>query len=217
MKTTIVPQRVTLFNFATQNTSGNKMCLLKTILIPTASYSITKGHPLPATTSLILSALIDYAYTPIIKEPSMAPLLSQFLDKMLLGSVVVSLASVKRIPGRTASTVFARDILLSCGSLLHRYLAFPHPIHWDQFFDVNHYTSFSIAPTYFGRLNSCMTTLLVVSVLLNWSFKPPVTRAFVSLLPKIMDFCSIFSFMEYFLPPTMAKQKRFGVLSSLFI
>ncbi|EDR27883.1 hypothetical protein EDI_124990 [Entamoeba dispar SAW760] len=217
MNSSLIPKRVNLLNFALRANKGNLVVLLKSLLIPTTSYNIIIGNSGIATCSLALSALIDHSINTFYNEPSMAPLLSNLLDKLLLGTTVVSLSCVNRVPPQVASNIFARDVLLSVGSLLHRYLAFPHPIEWDKFFDTSQYTSFTITPTYFGRLNTSMTTLLTICVLLNWTFKPPVTRAFVSFLPKVMDFCSIFSFIEYFLPPAIPKPRSYGVFSSLFI
>lgn len=215
--TNVVPKRVTLTDFAFRNNPGNRLVLIKSLLIPVTSYSICTGHPGASSVSLVVSALIDKLSNTLYDEPSMAPLLSQLLDKLLLGASVASLAYMKRLPARVVSNVYSRDVLLSVGSIVHRYLAFPHPIEWDKFFDTTHFTSFGIVPTYFSRVGTSMTTLMVVMVLCNWTFKPPVARALVSFLPKAMDFCSMFSFIEYFLPPAIPKPRKYGVLSSLFI
>ena len=216
-KTTIIPPRQTLFQFLKTYNKGNSIILSKMLLIPITNYSIFAEKKKQATITFSLSALIDYVMNKPYTEPSIAPLLSQFLDKMLLGSTVLSLSMKKRIPTRIASNIFSRDILLSFGSLLHRFFVFPHPIEWKNFFDTQKFASFEISPTFFSRINTSMTTLLTLLVLINWSWKPPLVRGLISFLPKCMDICSIFSFIEYFLPPRVVKQRNVGVFSSLFI
>ncbi|ELP84615.1 hypothetical protein EIN_172500 [Entamoeba invadens IP1] len=212
----LAPTRIRLYDFLRQTSSSNLPVVLKTLLIPASSYSILTSHPSHCVGVLFLSGLIDVAF-PLPKEPSLLPLLSPFLDKMLLTTTVVSLSYMKRLPPRLVTNLITRDTLLSVGSLAHRYFAFPKPIHWDNFFNTATYETFSIEPSPFARVNTSLTSILSLSVLLNWACHPPCLRASVFALPKVIDYLSIFSLFDYFLPPSVKKQHSAGVFSSFFV
>jgi cardiolipin synthase (CMP-forming) len=88
--------------------------------------------------------------------------LDPLADKILVGSLVLSLTLSHLIPWWLCGIILLRDAGLVFGSLVYRYRDLPAPRTWESFFDMNKQEyRVEVHPTIMGKLNTVLQVFVV--------------------------------------------------------
>ena len=92
--------------------------------------------------------------------------LDPLADKILVGSLTLSLAFGHLIPWWLCGIVLLRDVGLIFGSFVYRYRGLPTPRTWKSFFDINKREyHVEIHPTIMSKLNTALqVSMLAISL-----------------------------------------------------
>ncbi|XP_012285456.1 probable cardiolipin synthase (CMP-forming) isoform X1 [Orussus abietinus] len=150
-------------------TVPNFLCIGRIISTPCLSYFILSQDYQVALWLLGFAGLSDFADGWIARTwSSQASKLGSFLDpvadKLLVGTLFLSLAWVGLIPIPLTCLILVRDVLLIAGASYIRYRSLPPPITLARYFDPTHATV-QLAPTLVSKLNTGVQLALIASTL----------------------------------------------------
>ncbi|XP_017883155.1 probable cardiolipin synthase (CMP-forming) isoform X1 [Ceratina calcarata] len=139
-------------------TVPNLLCMARIVTSPYLSYLILSQDYQIALWLLIIAGLSDLADGWIARTwTSQASKLGSFLDpvadKLLVGTLFLSLAWVGLVPVPLTCLVVARDVALVSAASYIRYQSLPPPKTLARYFDPTHATA-QLAPTYISKLNT---------------------------------------------------------------
>ncbi|XP_011861945.1 PREDICTED: probable cardiolipin synthase (CMP-forming) [Vollenhovia emeryi] len=150
-------------------TIPNFLCMGRIVTSPFLSYLILSQDYQIALWLLAIAGLSDLADGWIARTwTSQASKLGSFLDpvadKLLVGTLFLSLAWVGLIPVPLTCLVVSRDVLLVTAASYIRYRSLPPPKTLARYFDPTHATV-QLAPTLTSKLNTGMQLSLVAGTL----------------------------------------------------
>ncbi|KAL3286503.1 hypothetical protein HHI36_001008 [Cryptolaemus montrouzieri] len=94
----------------------------------------------------------------------MGSFLDPMADKVLIGTLFLTLTYADLIPIALTAMIIGRDILLVTAGFIIRYRSLPHPKTLGRYFDVTHATV-QLAPTFISKVNTGVQLALVGSTL----------------------------------------------------
>lgn len=150
-------------------TVPNLLCMARIVTSPYLSYLILSQDYQIALWLLIIAGLSDLADGWIARTwTSQASKLGSFLDpvadKLLVGTLFLSLAWVGLVPVPLTCLVVARDVALVSAASYIRYKSLPPPKTLARYFDPTHATA-QLAPTYISKLNTGIQLSFVAGTL----------------------------------------------------
>ncbi|XP_031833684.1 cardiolipin synthase [Nomia melanderi] len=150
-------------------TVPNLLCMGRIITSPYLSYLILSQDYQVALWLLIIAGLSDLADGWIARTwTSQASKLGSFLDpvadKLLVGTLFFSLASVGLVPVPLTCLVISRDVALVSAASYIRYRSLPPPKTLTRYFDPTHATV-QLAPTYISKINTVIQLFFVAGTL----------------------------------------------------
>ncbi|XP_015597965.1 probable cardiolipin synthase (CMP-forming) [Cephus cinctus] len=150
-------------------TVPNFLCMGRIVTSPYLSYLIVSQDYTVALCLLGFAGVSDLADGWIARTwTSQASKLGSFLDpvadKLLVGTLFLSLAWVGLIPVPLTCLVIVRDVALVIGASYVRYRSLPPPKTLARYFDPTHATV-QLAPTFTSKLNTGVQLSLVASTL----------------------------------------------------
>ncbi|XP_046750874.1 probable cardiolipin synthase (CMP-forming) [Diprion similis] len=150
-------------------TIPNFLCIGRILTSPYLGYLIVSQEYQVALWLLGIAGVTDLADGWIARSwASQASKLGSFLDpiadKLLIGTLFLSLTWTGLIPAQLTCLVVARDIVLVIGASFIRYRSLPMPRTLVKYFDPT-YASVQLAPTFTSKLNTGVQLCLVGSTL----------------------------------------------------
>ncbi|XP_015120103.1 probable cardiolipin synthase (CMP-forming) [Diachasma alloeum] len=150
-------------------TVPNLLCIGRIVSTPCLSYLIVSHDYQVALWLLGFAGLTDFVDGWIARTwTSQASKLGSFLDpmadKLLVGSLFLSLAWVELIPMPLMVLVLVRDVGLIAAASYIRYRSLPAPKTLTRYFDPT-YATVQLAPTLTSKLNTAVQLSLVASTL----------------------------------------------------
>lgn len=150
-------------------TVPNFLCITRILLTPYLGFLIVSAKFDSALIVLSVAALTDLLDGWIARNwKSQSSKVGSFLDpiadKVLIGTLFLSLTCADLIPVVLTGAIIARDVILVIGGSVVRYKSLPHPRTFVQFFDVSYATA-QITPTLISKVNTGVQLLLVGSTL----------------------------------------------------
>ncbi|XP_076234129.1 cardiolipin synthase isoform X2 [Calliopsis andreniformis] len=150
-------------------TIPNLLCMGRIVTSPYLSYLILSQDYQVALWLLIIAGFSDLADGWIARTwTSQASKLGSFLDpvadKLLVGTLFLSLAWVGLVPIPLTCLVVVRDIALVSAASYIRYKSLPPPKSLARYFDPTHATV-QLAPTYISKINTVIQLSFVAGTL----------------------------------------------------
>lgn len=150
-------------------TIPNMLCVGRIALSPYLGYVIVQSDFALAMGLLVVAGLTDLADGLIARNwPSQASRLGSFLDpladKILLGSLVISMSYVEMMPLWLSGMILFRDAFLIGAGFVIRYISLPQPRTLSRYFDVTHATA-QLAPTFVSKVNTAVQLATVAITL----------------------------------------------------
>lgn len=150
-------------------TVPNLLCVGRILLSPYLGYVIVQSNFSLAMGLLVVAGLSDLADGFIARHwPSQASRLGSFLDpmadKVLVGTLVISLSYVELLPYWLSGMILFRDLFLIGAGFVIRYISLPQPKTISRYFDVTHATA-QLAPTFISKVNTAVQLATVAITL----------------------------------------------------
>ncbi|XP_057662772.1 probable cardiolipin synthase (CMP-forming) [Diorhabda carinulata] len=150
-------------------TIPNFLCVARIALTPYLGFLIVQSQFEGALWVMGIAATTDLldgwiARTWKSQSSKMGSFLDPMADKILIGTLFLSLTYVDLIPLMLTGLIIARDVILLASGFVIRYLSLPPPRTISRYFDVTHATA-QLAPTFISKVNTAVQLLLVGSTL----------------------------------------------------
>ncbi|KAH9636659.1 hypothetical protein HF086_003477 [Spodoptera exigua] len=98
------------------------------------------------------------------QSTKMGSFLDPMADKVLVGTLFISLTYQNLIPLSLTLLIVSRDVALVIAAFVIRYMSLPPPRTLSRYFDVTHATA-QLAPTFISKVNTAIQLLLVGTTL----------------------------------------------------
>jgi len=139
-------------------TIPNFLTVGRAALSPYIGYVIVQGDLNFAISLLFVAGITDLLDGQIARRwPSQASKAGSFLDpmadKLLMGSMVISMGYCDLIPLWLAGTILFRDVFLLGAGFVIRYISLPPPKTLARYFDATHVTA-QLEPTFISKVNT---------------------------------------------------------------
>ncbi|XP_028134984.1 probable cardiolipin synthase (CMP-forming) [Diabrotica virgifera virgifera] len=150
-------------------TIPNFLCVTRIALSPYLGFLIVQTQFDNALFILGIAAVTDLldgwiARTWKSQSSKIGSFLDPMADKILIGTLFLTLTYVDLIPLVLTGLIIARDVLLVAAGFVIRYLSLPPPRTLSRYFDMTHATA-QLAPTFISKVNTAVQILLVGSTL----------------------------------------------------
>uniref|UniRef100_A0A034WLR9 cardiolipin synthase (CMP-forming) n=1 Tax=Bactrocera dorsalis TaxID=27457 RepID=A0A034WLR9_BACDO len=139
-------------------TIPNMLTVGRAILSPYIGYVIVQQEYRLAMGLLLVAGITDLLDGQIARRwPNQASKAGSFLDpmadKLLIGSLVISMGLGKLLPWWLAGTVLFRDVFLLAAGFVIRYISLPPPKTFTRYFDATYVTA-QLEPTLISKINT---------------------------------------------------------------
>ncbi|KAH8383996.1 hypothetical protein KR009_011657 [Drosophila setifemur] len=139
-------------------TIPNMLTISRAFLSPYIGYVIVQGDFTLGMSLLAFAGFTDLLDGQIARRwPSQASKFGSFLDpmadKLLMGSLVISLCYTDLLPMWLAGIVVFRDVFLLGAGFVIRYISLPPPKTFSRYFDATHVTA-QLEPTLLSKINT---------------------------------------------------------------
>uniref|UniRef100_A0A1B0GQ71 cardiolipin synthase (CMP-forming) n=1 Tax=Phlebotomus papatasi TaxID=29031 RepID=A0A1B0GQ71_PHLPP len=150
-------------------TIPNLLCVMRGVLAPYLGYVIIQEDFTFAIGLLVAAGISDLLDGFIARNwPSQMSKAGSFLDpmadKLLMGSLVISLSYCSLLPIWLTATILFRDVFLIGAGFIIRYKSLPPPKTLSRYFDVTHATA-QLAPTFISKVNTVVQLVAVATSL----------------------------------------------------
>ncbi|EDW45025.1 probable cardiolipin synthase (CMP-forming) [Drosophila sechellia] len=139
-------------------TIPNMLTISRAVLSPYIGYVIVQGDFTLGMSLLGFAGITDLLDGQIARRwPSQASKFGSFLDpmadKLLMGSLVISLCYTDLLPMWLMGIVVFRDVFLLGAGFVIRYISLPPPKTFSRYFDATHVTA-QLEPTLLSKINT---------------------------------------------------------------
>ncbi|XP_067618797.1 probable cardiolipin synthase (CMP-forming) [Eurosta solidaginis] len=139
-------------------TIPNVLTVGRAFLSPYIGYIIVQQDYRLAMGLLVIAGFTDLLDGQIARRwPSQSSKAGSFLDpmadKLLIGSLVISMGLGELLPWWLAGTVLFRDVFLLAAGFVVRYISLPPPRTFTRYFDATHVTA-QLEPTFISKINT---------------------------------------------------------------
>ncbi|XP_073816921.1 probable cardiolipin synthase (CMP-forming) [Musca autumnalis] len=139
-------------------TIPNMLTMGRMFLSPYIGYVVVDGNYELAISLLVVAGISDLLDGQIARRwPSQASKAGSFLDpaadKVLMGSLVISMGYCDLLPLWLAGTILFRDVFLIAAGFVIRYISLPPPRTFSRYFDATHVTA-QLEPTLISKINT---------------------------------------------------------------
>ncbi|XP_037946802.1 probable cardiolipin synthase (CMP-forming) [Teleopsis dalmanni] len=139
-------------------TIPNMLTMGRAFLSPYIGYVIVQGDFSLAMSLLAVAGITDLLDGQIARRwPKQSSKAGSFLDpmadKLLIGSLVISMGYCDLIPIWLAGTILFRDVFLLAAGFVIRYISLPPPKTLSRYFDATHVTA-QLEPTFISKVNT---------------------------------------------------------------
>ncbi|GAB0094190.1 Probable cardiolipin synthase (CMP-forming) [Sergentomyia squamirostris] len=150
-------------------TIPNLLCVARGLMAPYLGYVIIQQDFTFAIGLLVAAGISDLLDGFIARNwPSQMSKAGSFLDpmadKLLMGSLVISLTYCNLLPIWLTATILFRDVFLIGAGFVIRYKSLPPPKTLSRYFDVTHVTA-QLAPTFISKVNTVVQLIAVATSL----------------------------------------------------
>ncbi|KXJ68463.1 probable cardiolipin synthase (CMP-forming) [Aedes albopictus] len=181
-------------------TIPNLLCVGRIVMSPYLGYVIVQSDFRLAMGMLVVAGLTDMADGFIARNwPSQASRLGSFLDpmadKILVGSLVISMSYAELLPLWLTGMILFRDVFLIGAGFVIRYISLPQPRTLSRYFDVTHATA-QLAPTFISKVNTAVQLVAVATTLGApiWNY---VDHPYLHALWYLTGFTTVAAAMSY--------------------
>ncbi|BGP24239.1 hypothetical protein JCM10295v2_003149 [Rhodotorula toruloides] len=163
-------------------TIPNALTVGRIIACPAVGYYILKGDLATATGLLFVAGVSDLLDGWLARRFNMGSVLGSILDpaadKLLMTTMVITLAMRDMLPLPLAVLILGRDVALSISAFYFRYASLPPPKTFTRYWDFS-IPSAEVHPTTISKYNTFLQLLLVgvttVAPLVPWDVSTPLT------------------------------------------
>ncbi|BGP55123.1 hypothetical protein JCM8202v2_002718 [Rhodotorula sphaerocarpa] len=145
-------------------TIPNALTVARIIACPAIGYYILQGDLATATALLFVAGVSDLADGWLARRFGMGTVLGSILDpaadKLLMTTMVVTLAMRDMLPLPLAVIILGRDVALSISAFYFRYASLPPPKTFSRYWDFS-IPSASVHPTQISKYNTFLQLVLV--------------------------------------------------------
>ncbi|XP_022907363.1 probable cardiolipin synthase (CMP-forming) [Onthophagus taurus] len=150
-------------------TIPNFLCVARIAMSPYLGMLIVQSHFDYALAVLGIAAITDLldgwiARTWEGQSSKMGSFLDPMADKVLIGTLFLTLTYADLIPIALTTLIIGRDVLLIVAGFVIRYHSLPPPRTLSRYFDVTHATA-QLAPTFISKVNTAVQLILVGSTI----------------------------------------------------
>lgn len=150
-------------------TIPNLLCITRILLTPYLGILIITSKFDAALIFLGVAALTDFldgwiARTWRTQSSKVGSFLDPIADKLLIGTLFLTLTYVDLIPAVLTGAIVARDLILVIAGFVVRYKSLPPPRTIAQYFNAS-YATVQLTPTLISKVNTGMQLLLVGTTL----------------------------------------------------
>ncbi|EEB18423.1 cdp-diacylglycerol--glycerol-3-phosphate 3-phosphatidyltransferase, putative [Pediculus humanus corporis] len=150
-------------------TIPNLICVTRIGLSPLLGYLIISENFEYALAFMVIAGISDWIDGWVARNyKSQSSKIGSFLDpmadKVLIGTLFLSLTYVSLIPVALTALVIFRDVILITSGFVIRYQSLPPPRTLSRYFDVTHATA-QLAPTFISKVNTGVQLVLVGTTL----------------------------------------------------
>ncbi|CAH1637662.1 unnamed protein product [Spodoptera littoralis] len=150
-------------------TIPNILCFTRIALSPYLGYTIIHDDYNVALGLLVFAGVTDLLDGWIARNwkgqsTKMGSFLDPMADKVLVGTLFISLTYQNLIPLSLTLLIVSRDVALVTAAFVIRYMSLPPPRTLSRYFDVTHATA-QLAPTFISKVNTAIQLLLVGTTL----------------------------------------------------
>lgn len=181
-------------------TIPNLLCIGRIVMSPYLGYVIVQSEFSLAMGMLVVAGLTDMADGFIARNwPGQASRLGSFLDplsdKILVGSLVISMSYAELLPLWLTGMILFRDVFLIGAGFVIRYISLPQPRTLSRYFDVTHATA-QLAPTFISKVNTAVQLAAVATTLGApiWSY---VDHPYLHALWYLTGFTTVAAALSY--------------------
>lgn len=181
-------------------TIPNLLCIGRIVMSPYLGYVIIQSEFSLAMGMLVVAGLTDMADGFIARNwPGQASRLGSFLDplsdKILVGSLVISMSYAELLPLWLTGMILFRDVFLIGAGFVIRYISLPQPRTLSRYFDVTHATA-QLAPTFISKVNTAVQLAAVATTLGApiWSY---VDHPYLHALWYLTGFTTVAAALSY--------------------
>jgi len=146
-------------------TIPNALTVGRGILAPYLGYIIVQGDYKLAMGLLGVAAITDMLDGQIARKwPKQASKFGSFLDpladKLLVGSLVISMGYCNLLPLWLAGAMLTRDVVLIAAGFVIRFISLPPPRTFTRYFDATHVTA-QLEPTFISKVNTAVQLITI--------------------------------------------------------
>uniref|UniRef100_A0A2A4J6T2 cardiolipin synthase (CMP-forming) n=1 Tax=Heliothis virescens TaxID=7102 RepID=A0A2A4J6T2_HELVI len=150
-------------------TIPNILCFTRIAMSPYLGYTIFQENYNVALGLLVFAGVTDLLDGWIARNwkgqsTKMGSFLDPMADKVLVGTLFISLTYQNLIPLSLTLLIVSRDVALVVAGFVIRYMSLPPPRTLSRYFDVTHATA-QLAPTFISKVNTAIQLLLVGTTL----------------------------------------------------
>lgn len=150
-------------------TIPNLLCITRILVTPYIGFLIVSSKFDYALIVLGVAALTDLldgwiARTWESQSSRVGSFLDPIADKVLIGTLFLTLTYADLIPAVLTGAIIARDMILVTAGFVVRYKSLPSPRTFVQFFDASYATA-QLTPTFISKVNTGIQLLLVGTTL----------------------------------------------------
>ncbi|GAA5843890.1 hypothetical protein JCM11251_003545 [Rhodosporidiobolus azoricus] len=147
-------------------TIPNALTVARIVATPAIGYYILQGDWATATGLLFVAGVSDLVDGWLARKYNMGTVLGSILDpaadKLLMTTLVITLAMKGMLPVTLAVIILGRDVALSISAFYFRYASLPPPKTFARYWDFS-IPSASVHPTQISKYNTFLQLLLVGS------------------------------------------------------
>ncbi|RLN73217.1 hypothetical protein BBJ28_00015164 [Nothophytophthora sp. Chile5] len=176
----------------------NVITVARILSTPYLAYLIVQGDHVSAIGLLAVAGLSDWADGYIARtfkqESIVGSFLDPFADKLLIGTLSLSMMWTGLLPWPLVTLIFGRDVLLISGTFYHRLKTKDESA---GFFDTSDSEAFEIKPSLLSKVNTALQLSLFGLTLTNAAWQLP-TDPVLHLLFGVVGTTTFLSGSEYF-------------------
>jgi cardiolipin synthase len=164
-------------NDATQTDNNNRILTIPNVLtcsriasIPFINYFFLTSQDEYACTLFILAALTDFLDGYIARNfknqsSYLGGIIDPLADKLLIGSLVVTLGYMNMLPLELVTLILARDLSLILASVYVRFKVVEKPVTWSKFVNINKYSTIKVEADLISKVNTFFQLALITATL----------------------------------------------------
>lgn len=182
-------------------TIPNLLTMSRIASIPFINYFVLTGQHEYACGLFVLAAVTDFLDGYVARNfknqsSYLGGIIDPLADKLLIGSLTITLGYKDMIPLALVALILARDLALIVASLFVRYKLLDKPVTFAKFVDVNKYATVKVEADQISKINTFFQLLLISATLPSVLFSYEHST-YLTLLQLITASTTVLSSISY--------------------